>query len=454
MTVVATPDANGSLDVMSYYNLKKDVDDKIASLSDGYSRTVAFADYPATVKSFKIGNAEKSNVSMMQDIMNPDTDAITMEGQSIITEVIPGVELITYAQEYYAKDDKTILQAFKITDSSKKVDLSGNVYELTGTYKSGIIGGAGFNNLSSTTLTGEIRGREGLKSVYNNFVEKTSAEDLPKLSLKFRSLSTENYGSEDSHLGVDGVNLYGTDIDHIISAYYNNGLKDRFDFSGSDHLIFDAREYNGGVMYEENTFKSAYNLDTNAALLMDTVANVNIIGENKLGITESNTRFMNTRIEADMSGVEFTGVIEGVLDIAGTQSGTLILPELGGRIIVRDGAVSGENSSILLHGAPQVDLSEVSEENVSKVSTGGNFYAFVNFKNENAATKTNIGATAKTFYGTENRFCGVSAQQIVERANNGESLSSGISQLSPRKVAPTKSELLRAILDDNQKTYS
>lgn len=448
VTVVATPDANGSVDVMSYYNLKKAVDDKVASLSDGHSRTVAFADYPATVKSFKIGNAEKSNVSMMQDIMNPDTDAITMEGQSITTDVIPGVELVTYAQEYYAKDDKIILQAFKITDSSKKIDLSGNVYELTGTYKSGIIGGAGFDNLSSTTLTGEIRGREGLKSVYNNFVEKTSAEDLPKLLLKFKADSTDYYGSKDSHLGVDGVNLYGTDIDHIISAYYNNGLKDRFDFSGSGHLIFDAREYNGGVMYEENTFKSAYNLDANAALLMNTVANVNIIGENRSGVTESDTTLMNTRIEADMGGVEFTGNVNGVLDIAGTQSGTLTLPNLGGRVIVRDGAISGENSSILLHGAAQVDLSEVSEENVSKVSTGGNFYSFVNFKNENAATKTDIGATNKTFYGTDNRFGGISAQQIVERANNGEYLNSGISQLPSRNVAPTKSELLRAILDE------
>ena len=449
VTVVATPDANGSVDVMSYYNLKKAVDDKVASLSDGHSRTVAFADYPATVKSFKIGNAEKSNVSMMQDIMNPDTDAITMEGQSIITEVIPGVELVTYAQEYYAKDDKAILQAFKITDSSKKIDLSGNVYELTGTYKSGIIGGAGFDNLSSTTLTGEIRGREGLKSVYNNFVEKTSAEDLPKLSLKFKAESTDYYGSEDSHLGVGGVNLYGTDIDHIISAYYNNGLKDRFDFSGSGHIIFDAREYNGGAMYEENAYSnSSYDLDANAALLMNTVANVNIIGKNKLGITEAHTRFMNTRIEADMSGIEFTGLVRGVLDIAATQSGTLTLPNTIGRIIIRDGAVSGENSSISLYGANQVDLSEVSEEDVSKVSSRSSFYTFVNFKNENAVTKTNVGATGKTFYGTDNRFGGVSAQQIVERANNGEDVDSYISQLSPRKVAPTKSELLRAILDE------
>ena len=451
VTVVATPDANGSVDVMSYYNLKKAVDDKVASLSDGHSRTVAFADYPATVKSFKIGNAEKSNVSMMQDIMNPDTDAITMEGQSIITEVIPGVELVTYAQEYYAKDDKTILQAFKITDSSKKIDLSGNVYELTGTYKSGVIGSAGFNNLSSTTLTGTIKGKEGLKSVYNNFVEKTSAEDLPTFSgVEFASLVVEKCDEDRSCGGSNFVNLYGSSVDLLIKKYYENDKHSKFSYNPGASVFFDAEEFlSGGVMYEENAYSnSAYDIDANAALLIGSVANVNIIGKNKLGITEAHTRFMNTRIEADMSCIEFTGSVRGVLDIAGTQSGTLTLPNLGGRVIVRDGAISGENSSILLHGADQVDLSEVSEENVSKVSTGGNFYSFVNFKNENAATKTNIGATNKTFYGTENRFGGVNAQQIVERANNGEYLNSGISQLSPRKVAPTKSELLPAILDE------
>lgn len=159
--------------------------------------------------------------------------------------------------------------------------------------------------------------------------------------------------------------------------------------------------------------------------------------------------YRNVRFEIDISKYNFVNVsLNGVSDIAGTQSGTLTLPNLGGRVIVRDGAIPGENSSILLHGADQVDLSEVSEVDVSKVSTGGNFYGFVNFKNENAATKTNIGATAKTFYGTENRFGGVSAQQIVERANNGEYLNSGISKLSPKKVAPTKSELLPAILDE------
>ena len=451
VTVVATPDANGSVDVMSYYNLKKAVDDKIASLSDGHSRTVAFADYPATVKSFKIGNAEKSNVSMMQDIMNPDTDAITMEGQSIITEVIPGVELVTYAQEYYAKDDKTILQAFKITDSSKKIDLSGNVYELTGTYKSGVIGSAGFNNLSSTTYTGIIKGKEGLKSVYNNFVEKTSAEDLPTFcGVEFASLVVEKCAEDRSSGGSNFVNLYGSSVDLLIKKYYENDKHSKFSFNPGASVFFDAEEFlSGGVMYEENAYSnSAYDIDANAALLIGSVANVNIIGRNKLGITESSTRFMNTRIEADMGGVEFTSSVRGVLDIAGTQSGTLTLPSIYGRLIVRDGAVSSENSSISLYGGQQVDLSEVSEEDVAKISSRGDFYNHLNFKNENAATKTNVGATNKTFYGTDNRFGGVSAQQIVERANNGESLDSGISQLSPRKVAPTKSELLRAILDE------
>ena len=462
VTVVATPDANGSVDVMSYYNLKKAVDNKVASLSDGHSRTVAFADYPATVKSFKISMpSDKTNVELMNSIVNPEelefsgigsfSTVAEREAKIKKTEVIPGVNLVSYPAQYFGKADvdNEIQQAFEF-EKNTTVTMPSGKYDLG--YNGGIIARNGANldiqNLANADMEGTIY-KENIPAIYDKFVSGKSASELPKLSLKFASRDADDYSSSDSHLGFGGVNLYGTDIDHIISAYYNNGLKDRFDFSGSGHFIFDAREYNGGVMYEENVYgNSSYNLDANAALLMNTVANVNIIGRNKLDITESNTRLMNTRIESDMGGVEFTGDVNGVLDIAGTQSGTLTLPCIYGRLIVRDGAVSSKNSSISLYGGQQIDLSEVSEEDVSKIYTRGNFYNHLNFKNENAATKTNIGATNKTFYGTDNRFGGVSAQQAVEAANRGDNIDSLISQLSPRKVAPTKSELLRAILDE------
>ncbi len=440
VTVVATPDANGSVDVMSYYNLKKAVDDKIASLSDGHSRTVAFADYPATVKSFKISMpSDKTNVELMNSIVNPEElEFSDIEDYSTVaereakikkTEVIPGVNLVSYPAEYFSKASpyNNIQQAFEF-EKNTTVTMPSGKYDLG--YNGGIIARNGANldiqNLANADMGGTIY-KENIPAIYDKFVSGKSSSELPKLSLKFISRGDDLYSTRDSHLYSDGVNLYGTDIDHIISAYYNNGLKDRFDFSGSAHFIFDAREYNGGVMYEENTFKSAYNLDANAALLMNTVANVNVIGRNKLGITESDICFMNTRIESDMGGVEFTGSVIGVLDIAGTQSGTLTLPELGGRLIVRDGAVSSENSSISLYGGQQIDLSEVSEEDVSKIYTRGSFYNHLNFKNENAATKTNVGATNKTFYGTDNRFGGVSAQQAVEAANRGDNIDSLIS---------------------------
>nr|MCR4734895.1 hypothetical protein [Treponema sp.] len=462
VTVVASPDANGSLDVMSYYNLKKAVDDKIASLSDGHSRTVAFADYPATVKSFKISMpSDKTNVELMNSIVNPeelefsgiDSNSTVAEREAKIkkTEVIPGVNLVSYPARYYAKADvdNEIQQAFEF-EKNTTVTMPSGKYDLG--YNGGIIvknyANLDIQNLANADMEGTIY-KENIPSIYSKFVSGKSASELPKLSLKFSSRVADIYSTEDSNLPLSGVNVYESDIDHIISTYYNNEASNKFNYTSSAEIIFDAREYNGGVMYEENTFKSAYNLDANAALFFNNIANVNVVGENKTGITDAAfSSIANTRIEADMGGVEFTSTVSGVLDIAGTQSGPLTLPNLGGRVIVRDGAISGENSSILLHGADQVDLSEVSEVDVSKVSTGGNFYSFVNFKNENAATKTNVGATNKTFYGTENRFGGVNAQQIVERANNGEYLNSGISQLSPRKFAPTKSELLRAILDE------
>ena len=319
VTVVATPDANGSVDVMSYYNLKKAVDDKVASLSDGHSRTVAFADYPATVKSFKISMpSDKTNVELMNSIVNPEElEFSDIEDYSTVaereakikkTEVIPGVNLVSYPAEYFSKASpyNNIQQAFEF-EKNTTVTLPSGKYDLG--YNGGIIARNGANldiqNLANADMEGTIY-KENIPAIYDKFVSGKSASELPKLSLKFISRGADNYSTSDSHLSSDGVNLYGTDIDHIISAYYNNGSKDRFDFSGSGHLIFDAREYNGGVMYEENTFKSAYNLDANAALLMSTVANVNIIGENRSGVTESDTSLVNTRIESDMGGVEFT----------------------------------------------------------------------------------------------------------------------------------------------------
>ena len=468
VTVVATPDANGSVDVMSYYNLKKAVDDKVASLSDGHSRTVAFADYPATVKSFKISMpSDKTNVELMNSIVNPEelefsgigSNSTVAEREAKIkkTEVIPGVNLVSYPARYYAKADvdNEIQQAFEF-EKNTTVTMPSGKYDLG--YNGGIIAKNGvtltIQNLANADMEGTIY-KENISSIYSKFVSGKSASELPKLSLKFSSRVADVYSTEDSNLPFSGVNVYETDIDHIISTYYNNEANNKFNYTSNTEVIFDAREYNGGVMYEENAYKSAYNLDANAALFFDDIANVNVVGENKTGITDAAfSSITNTRIEADMGGVEFTGEVNGVLDIAGTQSGTLTLHDISGRLIVRDGAVSAGTSSILLKGGLQFDFSEVSEENISKISTAGGYYAYVNFKNENAATKTNISATAKTFYGTDNRFGGVSAQQVVEAANNGDNMEHLISQLSPRKVAPTKSELLRAILDDNQKTYS
>ena len=259
VTVVATPDANGSVDVMSYYNLKKAVDDKVASLSDGHSRTVAFADYPATVKSFKISMpSDKTNVELMNSIVNPeelefsgiDSNSTVAEREAKIkkTEVIPGVNLVSYPAIYYAKADldNEIQQAFEF-EKNTTVTMPSGKYDLG--YNGGIIAKDGvkldIQNLASADMEGIIY-KENIPAIYSNFVSGKSASELPKLSLNVGSRFADNYRNSDSHLGVDGVNLYGTDIDHIISVYYNNGSKDRFDFSGSDHLIFDARKYNGG----------------------------------------------------------------------------------------------------------------------------------------------------------------------------------------------------------------
>ena len=354
VTVVATPDANGSVDVMSYYNLKKAVDDKVASLSDGHSRTVAFADYPATVKSFKISMpSDKTNVELMNSIVNPkelefsgiDSDSTVAEREAKIkkTEVIPGVNLVSYPAEYefYGYAYNHIQQAFEFTGEVKNkngeiidnvISFENTPYDLMEAYHSGLIGSSkNFSNLGSVKMSGRLY-KEDAPYVYSNFVlSQNSKQNLPNISVDSVDI-----------IEPGDYNLYGSQIDKIIEFYASSDALDKISYNYGQVFVFDAIDYlNGSVMYEENAYSnSSYNLDANAALLIADVANVNIIGKNKLGITESDIRLMNTRIEADMGDVKFTSTVRGVLDIAGTQSGTLTLPSIDGRIVVRDGAVS------------------------------------------------------------------------------------------------------------------
>jgi len=255
VTVVATPDANGSVDVMSYYNLKKAVDDKVASLSDGHSRTVAFADYPATVKSFKISMpSDKTNVELMNSIVNPEElEFSDIEDYSTVaereakikkTEVIPGVNLVSYPAEYFGKADvdNEIQQAFEF-EKNTTVTMPSGKYDLG--YNGGIIARNGANldilNLANADMEGTIY-KENIPAIYDKFVSGKSASELPKLSLKFDRRGADNYSTEDSNLPFSGVNVFETDIDHIISTYYKNEANNKFIYTSNSEMIFDARE--------------------------------------------------------------------------------------------------------------------------------------------------------------------------------------------------------------------
>jgi hypothetical protein len=301
-------------------------------------------------------------------------------------------------------------------------------YNLTGAYSAGVIAKNGvtltIQNLANAELEGTKLYKENLSPISNTFIKDQSADNLPELSLVFRSRSGDSY----EVAGVWGTNLYGSDIDKIIKKYYDNNRESKFSFDGNARVVFDAREYlNGSSMYQANSYNSsAYDLDINAALVMHSksTANVNVVGERKTTLNPpSGASFMNGRFESDMSGVEFRGPMNGVIDIAGPQR-DLTLRVIDGRLIVRKNAVDSANSSIKLTGGSQIDFSEISKNDLSKISTLGGYYTYVGFKNEEALSASSLHGTAGNYYGADSMFNSITAKQVENDVREGKDLPS------------------------------
>ncbi len=416
-----------AVDVLALRAKYDSVKAKVASLTDGKARSVDFGAYPETVTSFNLTMpADKTNVEIMNSIVDPNELTFDLDADSLVserltqikrTEVIPGVNLVSYAVEYNRPGSSLnkVQQAFEF-DKDTVVTMPSGRYDLTGAYNGGLIAKDGakltIENLANAELEGTVY-KENLSPIYNTFVKDQNATDLAKLLLRFDRRDTDVYSMQDSHLESAGVNLYGTDFDKIIKKYYDSNNRDKFSFISSG-LIFDAREFLNGVsMYDANSYNdSAYNLDVNAALFFDTVANVNVTGLRNSNLNaRQGAAFVNTRFEADMSGVEFSGSMSGVIDIAGPQE-DLTLRVIDGRLIVRENAVGSANSSIKLNGGSQIDFSEISKNDLSKISTLGGYYTYVDFKDEEAFSASSLHGTAGNYYGADSMFNSITAQQV------------------------------------------
>ncbi|MBO4857092.1 MAG: hypothetical protein J5527_01085 [Treponema sp.] len=467
---VSVPAGTVAVDVLALRAKYDSVKTKVASLTDGKTRSVDFGEYPQSVTSFTITFPDnKTNVEIMNSIVDPDELTFNVDDDSPIadrlaqikrTEVIPGVNLVSYPAQFFEVGDRDniIQQAFEF-DKDTVVTMPSGKYNLTGAYSAGVIAKNGatltIQNLANAELEGTKVYKENLSPIYNTFIKDQSADNLPELSLEFKGRSADFYHSVVSHLDSSGVNLYNTDIDNIIKKYYSNGLNNKLSFSTKGfHVIFDAREYlNGSSMYQANIYNSsAYDLDVNAALFFDTLANVNVTGVRNSNLSAKHgVTFMNTRFESDMSGVEFIDPsAKGVVDFVGGAP-SLTPKAYNAKVIIEN---VGSNSRIDVEAAAELDLSKLSANGTKILYSKNNSYSTVAlFGSNEAMGQASHVYAVNSLVGSTNTVTGLTSEDIEKGAREGKKPSDLVSQLSSKSNS-IKSKLLRVILNDEQKQYS
>lgn len=304
-----------------------------------------------------------------------------------------------------------------------------------------------------------------------NFIELITPEsqESPKLSVLLDFYSTDS---------VNEVNLYHTGIDKLLQKSYNLGMSDDIELINGS-LYFDAVDHlteKGGIAYNEDGSyaNNYYDLDVNAALLMNGVAfkNVNIDGTLSKNITFGGS-FTNTRFDVNSNGKVFEIGCDGtgLIEFAGDTPS--VLPVIDKAKLVISNA--DNNGEITLRGGGAIDLSGLSaldNENGITINCSGNtFYGEACFKNETAYDnfRKNGGSLSEDsrVYYTENNEKAIygTNQQWVEAGNSGEFTSfpastdrhypSSVnnSNLSKLNLDEKNNKLLNTILYNNQKFY-
>lgn len=446
---LSVPQGSTSVDVKALYEARETAQEKAAAQTsrDGIERTVTYAAYPESVTVFVI----KNNIDLMNMVSEPDFSNAN-EGDNLYTDLVPGIKVLSNYSKWNDGTDR-IQKALSFTDTTKKVDLSATDYSLGDTsaynmtYKGGIVGNVEFENLANTNISGTIWGKSNISPFYDTFVKNTSAENLPNLSLNFSGFA-EDFG-EDVALGGTYVNMYGTNIDKIISKYYDNSKT--MEFSGGS-MSFNAKEKLGTEsMYTSNVYNNnAYNLDINAALVMNPlIANVNVVGNRNSNVpTELSQSLTNVRFESDLNGVSLTGAERGVIEFAGDAPD--VSYSSGAKTIFKK--LSRETT---MYSGSFVDVSALTTTEAARLrsSSAGDTISELITNSSNA--KPTGFLISNTVVGAENAT--YSSQDWEKTGNQGKEHPSqaDLSYALPKKnVKPTKSDLIRAILDENQKQYS
>lgn len=431
---IKVPDNATEVDVISLVRLKNQIEAKKAEIleeDDSREINISFASYPETVTKYKLDMTDKDNVSVMKEFANPEKLGFTARGEEKTTQdVIPGVDIVTYSESL---SNRKFLQSFDFSRSTKPVDviLPSN-YNLNGTYKGGIIGDknkVNLSNLSSTTMSGIVVGKESAKAFYSFFVEDKAASDLAKLNFEFK-----NANGEDD-------NLYGVQLEQIYAKYYNNSKLLGFIAQGD----FDAKAaLQGGNMYSGDTVineDKIYNLDINFILNPDVglgiIANLKVTGNNDRGVTTLASSIKNVRFATDMSNITVSGGHTGVVsfeddapkEITKTFS-KLIFKKVTHDVVMRSGTILDTSA-----------LSSVTEAARIKAKLSGDNIGYQ--IGEFLPTGFLNGVTPTRNY---------TNQDFEEAANQNPTTFPEISKVLPKSPA-TNSDLMRTLLEGNQKQY-
>lgn len=333
---LAIPANTTELDLVQFVRYKKQVQEALdaQTLVDTLPRTLTFAGLPASVTKFKLDIAAsgKSNIDLMKEFVDPNTVDVGANKTAKSTEVLPGVNIVTYSEEWSGKGslDNILHQAFEFTDKTADVTMPSS-YNLTGAYKGGIIGdNVTLKNLSSSTISGDIMGKRNIAYFYNMFVNGKSASELATLDLGF---SPEDVDVDDGTVDLNRVNLYNTKLDDIVKAYVYSSAKNKFSTSIIGGVFSSRSILGNNTMYNGDNHSTANvgEVDINTVLLTSAdLSSIKVVGENKVGNKSINSRMRNVRFDTDMTGINLTQDAEGVVEFkkdapASLYGGSLVI---------------------------------------------------------------------------------------------------------------------------------
>lgn len=339
---IAVPSGATDIDVLALAKLKIDVEDKLYDLYMDKS-IISFADYPDSVNTFTLNMAGsaaatllsdaningvnitglKDNIALMKylapankfEYTNP-TPGASAEG---VLEVIPGVKMRSFVDSYPSDGKKPtnngLYRAFDFSGNNKTVNVEiPSEYDLTGTYKAGIIGNVNLTNLALKTISGRVLGKSGIDNLYNTFVAGKGG-NLATLDLGFDSMDSEY--QEFYSIG-SSTNMYDTKLDAIVTYYIDNAIG-KFSTTMSN-VVFDAKStLNGGTMYNGDTYQgsSLGSVDINTVLLTDAILfNIKVGGVKEVSANTISAMVANVYFDTNMNEVSITAVTEGVIEFA------------------------------------------------------------------------------------------------------------------------------------------